>query len=191
MNQHLDPREYQEKWIYPDEKLRYLNDDPFTLMQEPEWSRAHFFPTCSDFDTLAYDCLPKTVNQALGFLFFSQRKQVIRLIMMDHKITLDDAIKLKSRGGVAIQALTDFAIQGDRTYSFKTIAEFSRTCIDYLNCLRKYIGLTIKSPSKVKSDYIKKLILDEETYKQLVVIFHGNNEVNFAHAACSFAPTTT
>ncbi len=34
------------------------------------------------------------------------------------------------------------------------------------------------------SDYIKKLILDEETHKQLVVVFHGNNEVDFAHAAC-------
>jgi hypothetical protein len=33
-------------------------------------------------------------------------------------------------------------------------------------------------------DFIKKLILDKETHKQLVVVFHGNNEVNFAHAAC-------
>jgi hypothetical protein len=31
-------------------------------------------------DTLAYDCLPKTVNQALGFLFFSHRQQVVRLM---------------------------------------------------------------------------------------------------------------
>ena len=45
-------------------------------------------------------------------------------------------------------------------------------------------GLKNRSPGKVISDYIKKLILDEETYKQLVVVFHGNNEVNFAHAAC-------
>ena len=34
MNQHLDPRGYQKTWIYPDEKLQYLNDDPFTLMQD-------------------------------------------------------------------------------------------------------------------------------------------------------------
>ena len=122
MNQHLDPRGYQETWIYPDEKLQYLNDDPFLLMQEAEWSLAHFFPTCSDFDTLAYDCLPKTVNQALGFLFFSHRQQVIRLMRFHHKFTVADAIKLKSRGGMAIQALTDFAINGDRTYSFKRIA---------------------------------------------------------------------
>ena len=45
-------------------------------------------------------------------------------------------------------------------------------------------GLKIRRPGKVISDYIKKLILDEETYKDLVIVFHGNNEVNFAHAAC-------
>ena len=48
----------------------------------------------------------------------------------------------------------------------------------------KDYGLKHRSPGKVISDYIKKLILDKETYKQLVVVFHGNNEVNFAHAAC-------
>ena len=57
-------------------------------------------------DTLAYDCLLKTVNQALGFLFFSHRQQVVRLMQLHHQITVDDAIKLKSRGGVAIQALS-------------------------------------------------------------------------------------
>ena len=50
--------------------------------------------------------------------------------------------------------------------------------------MRKDLGLTTKSPGKVISDYIKKLILDDETYKQLVIVFHGNNEVDFAHAAC-------
>ena len=33
-------------------------------------------------------------------------------------------------------------------------------------------------------DFIKKLILDKETHKQLVIVYHGNKEVNFAHAAC-------
>jgi hypothetical protein len=85
---------------------------------------------------------------------------------------------------VAIQALTDFAINGDRTYSFKRIAQFSRSRINHVNGLRKELGLTTKSPGKVISDYIKKLILDDETHKQLVIVFHGNNEVDFAHAAC-------
>jgi len=33
-------------------------------------------------------------------------------------------------------------------------------------------------------DFIKKLILDKETHKQLVIVYHGSKEVNFAHAAC-------
>ena len=45
--------------------------------------------------------------------------------------------------------------------------------------MRKDFGLTTKSPGKVISDYIKKLILDDETYKQLVIVFHGNNEVDY------------
>ena len=105
-------------------------------------------------------------------------------MQLHHHITIDDAIKLKSRGGVAIQALTDFAIQDDRTYSFKRIAQFSRTRINRVNALRKDLGLTTKSPGKVISDYVMRLILDEETHKQLVVVFHGNVDFNFAHAAC-------
>jgi len=47
----------------------------------------HFFPPCSDLDILAYDCVPKTVNQSVGFVFFSHRQQVIRLIQSHHKMT--------------------------------------------------------------------------------------------------------
>ena len=87
MQQYANPREYQDKWIYPDEMLQYYNDDPVALMKEAESCFNHFFPACSDSDTLAYDCLPKTVNQTVGFLFFSHRKQVVRLMQLHHKIT--------------------------------------------------------------------------------------------------------
>ena len=72
--QYSNPREYQDRWIYPDERLRYINHTPSAILMQAETSRDHFFPPCSDLDTLAYDCLPKTVNQALGFLFFSHRQ---------------------------------------------------------------------------------------------------------------------
>ena len=87
MQQYANPREYQDKWIYPDELLQYTHDDPLALMEEAEWSLDFFFPACSDSDTLAYDCLPKTVNQTVGFLFFSHLKQVVRLMQLHHKIT--------------------------------------------------------------------------------------------------------
>ena len=89
MEQYSNPREYQDKWIYPDELLQYTHDDPLALMEEAEWSLDFFFPVFSDFDTLDYDCLPKTVNQALGFLFFSHRQQVVRLMRLHHRITVD------------------------------------------------------------------------------------------------------
>jgi hypothetical protein len=53
-----------------------------------------------------------------------------------HKITLDEAIALKSRGGVAVQALTDFAIQGNTSYSFTRIAQFSLRKILKVNRMR-------------------------------------------------------
>ena len=102
--------------------LQYYNDDPVAFMRDAELTLDHFFPACSDFDTLAYDCLPKTVNKAFGFLFFSYRQQVVLLMQLHYKITIEEAIKLKSRGGVAIQALKDFAIKDDTAYSFKRIA---------------------------------------------------------------------
>ena len=34
------------------------------------------------------------------------------------------------------------------------------------------------------SDFIKDLILDKESHKQLIIVFHGNVYFNFAHAAC-------
>ena len=178
------PREYQNKCIYPDEQLQWPDDDPWHLFNEAEWSLKHFFPPCSDLDTLAYDCLPKTVNQALGFLFFSHRSQVIRLMQLHHRITRDQAIALKSRGGVAIQALTNFAIHGNETFSFKRIAQFSLRHINGVNAWRRERGLSTKSPGRVIADFAKDLILVKETHKQLVLVFHGNVDFDFAHAAC-------
>ena len=78
MQQFLDPRDYQDKWIYPDERLWRIDYDPQSVMQDD--SLDHFFPACSNLDILAYDCVPKMVNQSVGFFFFSHLQQVIRLI---------------------------------------------------------------------------------------------------------------
>jgi hypothetical protein len=74
---------------------------------------------------------------------------------------------LKSRGGEGIQALRDFAINGDKTYSFKRIAQFSRTRINLVNGWRKDLDLTTKIPGKMISDYLKKLILYEDPHTAL------------------------
>jgi hypothetical protein len=139
MQQYLDPRDYQDKWIYPDERLRHIHRDPQSVMQDD--SLDHFFPTCSDLDILAYDCVPKTVNQSVGFLLFSHRQQVIRLIQSHHHITLEEAIKLKARGGVAFQALKDFAIKGNTAYSFTRLTGFSLQNILKVNQKCKKAGI--------------------------------------------------
>ena len=65
-----------------------------------------------------------------------------------------------SCGGVAIQALTDFAIQGNIAYSFDRIAQFSLRKILEVNRIREAEGMDTKSPGRVISDFIKKHILD-------------------------------
>ena len=50
MQQYANPREYQDKWIYPDEMLQYINDDPVGFMRDAESTLDHFFPACSDFE---------------------------------------------------------------------------------------------------------------------------------------------
>ena len=97
---------------------------------------------------------------------------------------MEEAIKLKARGGVAIQALTDFAIKGTTAYSFKRLTGFSLQNILKVNQKCKKAGIEPKTPGRLIYDYVKKLILDEETHHQLVIIFHGSADYNFAHAAC-------
>ena len=72
---YLHPRRYAEGWIYRDPELQTVNLTPSEFIdQAPLKFRTLFFPECSDMDTLAYDCLAKTINQALGFMFFSKRE---------------------------------------------------------------------------------------------------------------------
>jgi hypothetical protein len=86
-----------------------------------------FFPPCSNKDTLAYDCLPKTVNQALGCLFFTKREQLIRLLKLHYKKCSKAAIMMKGKqGGVSIKVLRDFAISDNLIYSFKHMVTFKR-----------------------------------------------------------------
>ena len=50
------------------------------MLQVAEMSDEIFFPPSNSGDMLVYDCLPKTINQALRFPFFTHRDQIIRLM---------------------------------------------------------------------------------------------------------------
>ena len=71
-------------WIYPEEKYHHIDKEPWVTFKEAQSCRHEYFlPESSSLNTLAYDCLAKTINQALGFLFFSHHDQISRLIERD------------------------------------------------------------------------------------------------------------
>ena len=69
-----------------------------------------FFPSCSNKNFLAYDCLPKTTNFLVGFPLFTLREQAIRLIMFGRHKKFDFAAEIKKRGGIPIECMRDFAV---------------------------------------------------------------------------------
>ena len=100
--------------------------------------------------------------------------------MSKKKINSEFAAMIKSKGGVSMDCLQDFAIFGQYSYSFDLVARFTQKKIAEVN-LKKGTKL---SPGKVILNYIVKKLLLEKEFKQLVIVFHGNMVESFAHAAC-------
>jgi len=69
-----------------------------------------FFPSCSNKNFLAYDCLPKTTNFLVGFPLFTLREQAVRLIMNGRRRSHEAAAEIKKKGGIPIECLRDFAV---------------------------------------------------------------------------------
>ena len=57
-------------------------------------------------------------------MFFSQREQVIRLIMAHFRFGTERAARLKARGGVPVEIFKDFMINGDKSFSLTHIKTF-------------------------------------------------------------------
>ena len=74
-------------------------------------------------NTLAYDCLAKTMNQAIGGPYFTRREQVVRLISQCTGYGEGRASEYKRRGGLSPDALIDFAICNGISYSLMPITE--------------------------------------------------------------------
>ncbi len=102
--------------IYPDLELVF---DPQQIenalgRREEDWKV--FMPPCGA-DQLGFDCAAKTINMLLGFQFFTQREQIVRLINL-HVMNKEKSKKQKAMGGVLMHQLEDFAINGDEALSF-------------------------------------------------------------------------
>jgi hypothetical protein len=63
---------YVKGWIYSEEGYQRIVAD-FEAEMGNRPASGIFFPEVSNINTLAYDCLPKTINQAMGALIFSRR----------------------------------------------------------------------------------------------------------------------
>ena len=112
---YISSNKYIKGWIYSDEGYQRIVDD-FEAEMDSRAANGIYFSEVSNKDTLAYDCLPKTINQAMGTLIFSSREQVLRLIKDHYSISSSKAAILKARGGVPIEIFKDFVIRGEVTY---------------------------------------------------------------------------
>ena len=105
-----NPQLSKEGWIYSEaEHQRVVKNLDYEICVAKELKKI-FFPESSKEATLSYDCLPKTINQAMGCLFFSRREQLVRLIKLYNQKNQDVAAKVKASGGVPLEAFKDFVM---------------------------------------------------------------------------------
>ncbi len=111
---------------------------------------------------------------------------MLRLIKLNTKLSSDLAAKLKARGGAPIDCMKDFAIFGDFSLSLKLIKTFHIDGIQFQEeMLRKKL-----TPGKMILRYIAKRMLPgptddpSEFYNELIIVFRGNYQHSYAHAAC-------
>jgi len=83
---------------------------------------ATFFFDCDK--TLSTDCLVHAVNYALRFPFFVAREQVVRLMALRLKRSLEVAGSKKSEGGVPPSAFIDFCVLDGRSLSLVLVKSF-------------------------------------------------------------------
>jgi hypothetical protein len=80
-----NPPDVAQGWIYPEVRYHYVHNKLNEIQNRLQasiinnWAAELFIPEGSKQDILAHDCLGKTMNQALGFEFFTQREQMVRL----------------------------------------------------------------------------------------------------------------
>ena len=143
-----------------------------------------FFPSCSNKNLLAYECLPKTVNFTMGFPLFTLREQVIRLIMKHCHYDFEDAAIEKMKGGLPMECMRDFAVDDDFVYSFDILQSF-----DYFPMMESNSEVKDYCPGKEVLFFIKSLMLPQKEFTQyahtkLLVVLKGKASKYFQHALC-------
>ena len=151
--------------------------DPEAALARGEKYKSIFLPSGSNEDVLANDCVPKAINQALGFLFFSRREQLLRLIGLNDSIGCKRAGKIKSRGGIPIKVLKqDFAILEKQAYSLRLLDTFvfgkdedgGTKVFDFI-VQHMYPGSNFER----EGDHL---------FKELIIVARGHANIEFKHA---------
>ena len=106
--------------------------EPGRALAEASHLKKIFFPECDNREmAFINDCLAKTINQALGTLFFSQREQLVRMIEQFQKYNSNQAGAVKERREIPIQLLMEpFAISANTAYSLKMLKSFNKKRIE-------------------------------------------------------------
>ena len=177
---HENEADYTSGYIYDEPQYQQLCEDVTAWVLKAKFGdEKPFFPSCSNKNLLAYECLPKTVNFTIGFPLFTLREQCIRLIMKHFHYDFENAAIEKMKGGLPMECMKDFAVDDDSVYSFDKLASF-----DYFPMMESNSAVKDYCPGKEVLRFVKEMMLDEPLHAKLLIVLKGKASKYFQHALC-------
>ena len=151
-----NPAQYKAGFVYDEPKYQQLCLDVTAAILQATFGDSYevFFPSCSNKNLLAYECLVKTINFLMGFPLFTLREQGVRLIMQERHRNHEVAKIIKSKGGIPIECMRDFAVDDNNAYSFELMESF-----DYRQMQETNSEVKDYCPGKEVLLFIKDLML--------------------------------
>ena len=178
--------QYKAGYVYDEPKYQQLCIDVTAAILQAKFGDSYevFFPSCSNKNFLAFDCLIKTINFLMGFPLFTLREQGVRLIMKECHRNLEEAEIMKSKGGIPIECMRDFAVDDTHAYSLELMQSF-----DYFQMQETNSEVKDYCPGKDVLLFIKDLMLPRKEFTQyahtkLLVVLKGKVNTYFQHALC-------
>ena len=158
---HANSAQYTTGFVYDEPKYQQLCLDVTAAILQAKFGDSYevFFPSCSNKNLLAYECLVKTVNFLMGFALFTLREQGIRLIMKQSHKDFEYAAIQKMKGGIPMDCMTDFAVDDNCAYSFDMLESF-----DYFQMQETNSEVKGYCPGNEVLHFIKDLMLPRKEH---------------------------
>ena len=152
---HANSAQYTTGFVYDEPKYQQLCIDVTSAILQAKFGDSYevFFPSCSNKNLLAYECLVKTVNFLMGFALFTLREQGIRLLMKQSPTDFEYAAIQKMKGGIPMDCMTDFAVDDNCAYSIDMLESF-----DYFQMQETNSEVKGYCPGKEVLHFIKDLM---------------------------------